>query len=737
MEEPNRRFSASEEYDEESNLTRPRVDSSEPPRRKGRNSIELESIRAVKPPKYSGGPFLSQQGGSLQQDRPRIVSGSKPPRTCLSAPKDDFLTAKIKALSWELQMVLSNVFYFLSLKSCDLSYRQCQKAHSYEIKYWVIFLMASAFILSATFLGLFDRMILSWAKEGRPSNKLIVQGFVTIFDYFWLCSLREGLSWKAHGTFSRIVFNYFLIIFTVIRLFRSFIKRLKKKKKTQTAYLIQGSIAVYLIYELYCRVWLSRKDFYEGFNGVKISNDPKECHFHHFSLNYFSAFDDLFWGFSHSKSSCWPKTKDLWWVKQKNPHISNGAKIIAYPLTNNLNETTRQHFQLLQDSIIKNMKEIKSQKEIKTVPEEVFIDLSSGYPLVKIDVKRNETLVKENKKIIEKENMQRPNVLMIILDSMSRQHFFRKMKKTKAFFEENFFNHASKSEGQTKLSAYQFFRYHSLDTHPEANLISLRYDDIQVEGETTSRVRIERYFKEKGWITSVASSKCEINEYDIDIHKKNKVYPDHHPLDHEFYSLACDPNAMPQKDPFGMFKGPFSEFRRCLYGNDASSYQLDYSLDFWRKYKNEPKFQSVMLMDGHEFTGELPVYLDDHLEKYFKKMLQENLLNNSIVFLLSDSGNRENFLFSHTSSGRNELMNPFLTILLSSNLPETYHSSLSSNQQSLLSPLDIFRALGELSNSYKEYAGLNPLSHPIPRERECPDAGIDTGLCRCKKKEGW
>lgn len=84
-------------------------------------------------------------------------------------------------------------------------------------------------------------------------------------------------------------------------------------------------------------------------------------------------------------------------------------------------------------------------------------------------------------------------------------------------------------------------------------------------------------------------------------------------------------------------------------------------------------------MDSHEFTGELSYYLDQHLPKFFESMLQEGLLDDSIVLLMSDHGNNANLFFKGTSSGKIELANPFFMMLLSENNSVKYGSMLTKN----------------------------------------------------------
>lgn len=179
------------------------------------------------------------------------------------------------------------------------------------------------------------------------------------------------------------------------------------------------------------------------------------------------------------------------------------------------------------------------------------------------------------------------------------------------------------------------------------------------------------------------------------------------------------------------FKGPFSEFRRCVYGQDSCKHQLDFSLEFWRTYKDHPKFQTINLMDSHEFTGELSYYLDQHLPSFFESMLQEGLLDDSIVLLISDHGNNANLFFKGTASGKIELANPFFMMLLSSNNAEKYGRTLAKNEQKLISAHDVNRILNEVIGIKKEFNGINFMLHEVDPLRTCGNAMIPPEFCKC------
>lgn len=112
-------------------------------------------------------------------------------------------------------------------------------------------------------------------------------------------------------------------------------------------------------------------------------------------------------------------------------------------------------------------------------------------------------------------------------------------------------------------------------------------------------------------------------------------------------------------------------------------------------------------------------------------MISEGLLDDSIVFVMSNHGNNANLFFKGTASGKNELANPFMMMLMSENNEKLYGEKLRLNEQKLLSPHDVNRVLNELVGVSKEYTGLNYMLHEIDPMRTCGNAMIPPEFCRC------
>ena len=78
--------------------------------------------------------------------------------------------------------------------------------------------------------------------------------------------------------------------------------------------------------------------------------------------------------------------------------------------------------------------------------------------------------------------------------------------------------------------------------------------------------------------------------------------------------------------------------KKCLYGKYDFSYLLNYSEQFWRLYKNNRKFSSIILNGAHEGTMEVLKYFDDIIYNYLISLYNDNLFKDTSIFLLSDHG---------------------------------------------------------------------------------------------------
>ena len=207
------------------------------------------------------------------------------------------------------------------------------------------------------------------------------------------------------------------------------------------------------------------------------------CRFPKVWVNWYEAFDRFFWDFAHQNSDCETQEIETDWVRKSVKDYKSDLAYVAYPRSETMPNDIRQHYGLFRDEHMRGMKKIADLNTKEADEFHSFLDFTHSQlrPTLRFQIKRNEQLLAERRKIIAASStINRPDVLVVMLDSLSRQHFFRKMPKTAQYFEK-FFKTAdekkAKSEEQHLHSAYQFFRYHALRQHHSANLLALRYDD--------------------------------------------------------------------------------------------------------------------------------------------------------------------------------------------------------------------------------------------------------------------
>jgi len=99
--------------------------------------------------------------------------------------------------------------------------------------------------------------------------------------------------------------------------------------------------------------------------------------------------------------------------------------------------------------------------------------------------------------------------------------------------------------------------------------------------------------------------------------------------------LFCDPNFWVG---WGIFHGPNSIFRRCLYGKDLFEYNIEYANKFLEAYDNMPKYLDMAFFEAHECTGELVHVLEEPIMKFLDDLSKKKDFNETAIIFYSDHG---------------------------------------------------------------------------------------------------
>jgi hypothetical protein len=200
--------------------------------------------------------------------------------------------------------------------------------------------------------------------------------------------------------------------------------------------------------------------------------------------------------------------------------------------------------------------------------------------------------------------------------------------------------------------------------------------------ESNVIIRITKYFKENGYVTSYSNEMC-LRELTTTLH--NMKYEEIG--DHEL--ILCDPNR----------KHANLLVKKCLYNKLTTSHLYEYGNQFWRKYKNNRRFLIIASNDGHEGTLEVLKYLDFTIFTFLNDLFNENLLKDTTIFLLSDHGTAIPSPYYMTKFYQTERFLPMLYIICNDRKNISYNEQyqyINKNQQILITAYDIYNTIGNL-----------------------------------------
>eukprot|EP00340_Litonotus_pictus_P012828 CAMPEP_0170539214 /NCGR_PEP_ID=MMETSP0209-20121228/103787_1 /TAXON_ID=665100 ORGANISM="Litonotus pictus, Strain P1" /NCGR_SAMPLE_ID=MMETSP0209 /ASSEMBLY_ACC=CAM_ASM_000301 /LENGTH=331 /DNA_ID=CAMNT_0010841079 /DNA_START=922 /DNA_END=1914 /DNA_ORIENTATION=- len=247
----------------------------------------------------------------------------------------------------------------------------------------------------------------------------------------------------------------------------------------------------------------------------------------------------------------------------------------------------------------------------------------------KLELKKNETLEAEMQKRRAEFNgteLMFNNVLVIFIDSLSRNHFRRKLPKTYKFLEDKYNNTSDDEE----VSSYQYLKFSSLYPGTLANMAAMYYGNYPHNPSTS----VLTYFKEAGFVIGSSMNYC--GRETIDVEGEIQFTEQKH--DHELAGLFCDPNLHSLQGPFTFFSGPYSMTKKCLWGKDSVDWSIDYAKQFFSAYRNNSKFFRLSIIDSHEASSEMIKYDDDKLYDFLSWYESEGFMKDSLVMVMADHG---------------------------------------------------------------------------------------------------
>ena len=312
------------------------------------------------------------------------------------------------------------------------------------------------------------------------------------------------------------------------------------------------------------------------------------------------------------------------------------------------------------------------------------------------------TRIVENKELKSKQQqsdkVDRPNILLVMLDPMSRPHFERSMPMTTSTLEKLGFIHfpnytaVGNNSGPNQAALYS--------GTPLANRDGIKHD---TGGEKWLWDRLQ----DDGYITMKAEDGC--------IENSNMLQ-------------RLEPNTTHGQALQKLFCFDFDR-PNCLGPELAATHLLQYGEQFvdtyeHRRQKIDPNLRWAAFMhfiDSHEDTMVLSSVIDHNVSNFLEKLDEDQKLDETIVIFCSDHGLHYGSYFQ-SRSGRREATQPLLYI----RVPPYIQSKLDmgtfvSNARAWTTPYDVHETLVMLTSGKNELAKKNrkgiSLFEPLPHER--------------------
>ena len=341
----------------------------------------------------------------------------------------------------------------------------------------------------------------------------------------------------------------------------------------------------------------------------------------------------------------------------------------------------------------------------------------------------------------------KPNINILVLDSVSREHFFRKLPATVKSLEE-----INKNDS-VKASLLDFELFQSLAPRTFPNMRAFFSGEVDKDTEDTDHsynieTLLGKYInngyqtmlqEDSCWfdswgalitdnihdLTSMTSAEAFMQRWSQLNKKLRSMQVNNFGLTH----LSCD--VLLKYGVTNQFNNPP---KVCFNGKYLTSYFLRYLnmhfVETGRRETLKPMFLYTHLNTGHEKTGKRIAHIDDDLSSFVRLMAKQD---QTITIILSDHGPKTTQFGRENARGRYELAHGVMFMIvpdaLQSSLGNTYDAMLL-NQKRLITLQDVHFTLNGLIDGVRDGLML-----PIASDRGCKDLPMYSFTqCLCA---GW
>ena len=593
----------------------------------------------------------------------------------------------------------SIILFNESLKGCFEPSDECLITMTNDLFNNLIYtLLKSSFFLSIFLLSCYNKWI---------DRKWYI---ITIFfsPYFFASKNEFG----DHNSYNRKTFLLFLIFDIIsIQMFYLYFSFLTKKKYT-TFWLISSYLL--LIFFVYLIIKSSACDNFEmGIGNISIESDEDyvkggECQIKRPDTCNVDLFEN-FNLFRIINSNCeqTENERDIFIQSLEFNNEVNNSFLFYYPNTTSFDWKVCTAKKFKNEVYTKIKPILKNEDKLN---KEVIIEFNKGTEKgkIKINLERNETLVKERNKLSKNENLFN-NIVIIYINSLSRQQLLNQMKKTSNLLEKYYWRNKNKK----KITSYQFLKYQVFDDNNQLiNILPMFYGTSFKKGNGNN---IIKQFKKEGYITGGSGNMCSRELFEIE--NKYVNITNFESFDHENFGMFCDPNLLKDDNIHNTLFNTFGKNKNCLYGFDSSYYVFEYGKQFLIQYKNEKKFLRLSLMRKNINA------LDEQLSLFLNDIIN---FDNLIVYIMSD--NFQNIL--KKESQKIVSLDSLFLIISKQNFS---HEKIGKNEQKMITPYDIYYSLLNIIEN-KNYNNISNIFSDLKDHKRNCDTYSDWNnkdYCKC------
>lgn len=308
------------------------------------------------------------------------------------------------------------------------------------------------------------------------------------------------------------------------------------------------------------------------------------------------------------------------------------------------------------------------------------------------------------------------NVLVICLDSISKNQFLRKLPLS--------YNVLTQELGAVVLNSYNI-----LGDGTPAALFPILTGKSELEMPDARKINKNVYFDPRDFLFGLLKLDGYHTAYFEDSPKTGT-------FQYRFNGFKYQP-ADHYLRPFLLE----STDKYCVGAVPTYALMLNLTLQFIKRAGK--RFCFTFIADICHDDSNLVATIEDDLSKFLKALKVNKILENTVVFVMADHGPRYSEMRS-IYEGKIEERLPFMAIVLPKRIEEFIRNAkmfLRANADVLTTPFDIHTTildvvgLGYLSNQYEVPGsdlrrGMSLLSH-IPETRSCVEADVLTHWCAC------